>query len=350
MRTRSVPVAAVFAVVLGTALAGQQRPVPVEPVGAIIDAFRAHRVVAICDPHGNQQLHDFLLRLVRDPRLPGVANDIIIEGANARYQELVDSFVQGEDVSVKDLRPVWQESTQVQFVVDPPLYTEILPAIRAVNSTLPEARRLRVLLGDPPIDWTKITDSNEHWEWIEQRDTFPADLIRREVLAKGRRALLVFGQMHFQRKNGAANFTSDGAAATIVSLLEDAGDTRLFTVWWAPDLEKRLPEAATWPVPSLTIVEGTTLGAERIGYDGPRFAVRNGQPDLANPIPKSEWRTLRAEEQYDALLYLGSRITVLNPSRELCSDAAYLQRRQGRLALVKAGAPVLNDFKRACAP
>jgi hypothetical protein len=32
---------------------------------------RTHAVVAIPDAHGSQQLHDFLLALIRHPRLPG---------------------------------------------------------------------------------------------------------------------------------------------------------------------------------------------------------------------------------------------------------------------------------------
>jgi hypothetical protein len=325
---------------------------PVEPIAGILEAFHAHAVVAICDPHGNQQLHDFLLRLIRDSRLPGSVHDIVIEAANARYQELVDRFVRGEDVAVEALRPVWQESTQVQFALDPPLYTEILPAIRTVNAALTPERKLRVLLGDPPIDWTEINTPADHRRWIEQRETFPADLIRREVLAKKRRALLVFGQMHFQRKNAAANFTSEGPAASIVSLLENIPNTQVFTIWWATGLEKLQPDVATWPVPSLALVRGTVLGAADFTYDGPRFAIRGGQPDFANPIPREQWRSLRAEDQYDAVLYLGPRsyITRLNPSKVLCADEAYIQRRLDRLAVVQASPAIVNDFKQACVP
>jgi hypothetical protein len=135
---------------------------PVEPISAILDAFRSHAVVATCDAHGNQQIHDFLLSLVRDGRLAGTVIDIIIEAANARSQELVDRFVRGEDVPVDALRPVWQESTQVQLAVDPPLYTEILPAIPTINASLGSDRKLRVLLGDPPIDWAEVKTPSDH--------------------------------------------------------------------------------------------------------------------------------------------------------------------------------------------
>jgi hypothetical protein len=66
-----------------------------------------------------------------------------------------------------------------------------------VPSSKPE-RRLRILLGDPPIDWDPVKAKGDPGKWVALRDTFPAELIEREVLAKHRRALVVFGNMHFQ--------------------------------------------------------------------------------------------------------------------------------------------------------
>ena len=321
---------------------------PVDAIEGILDAFRTHAVVAISDPHGNQQQHDVLMTLVQQPRFFQVVDDIVIEGANARYQDLVDRFIAGGNVSVEALRPAWQESTQVQFVLDTPLYTELLPAIRAVNAKLPQPK-LRVLLGDPPIDWAAVKGPADHRRWIEQRETFPADLIRREVLAKKRHALVVFGQMHFQRKNAVANFTSEGPAATIVSLLEAAGDTTAFVVWTLA-FDRRPAEVSGWRYPNLAFIRGTALGAAPVAYDGPRYAIRDGQPDFARPLPREEWRSIRAEDQYDAVLYLGPSTTRLKSSKALCADAAYLQRRRERLVLVQAGALIQKDVELACAP
>ena len=204
-------------------------------------------------------------------------------------------------------------------------------------------------LGDPPIDWAAVKSPADHRRWIEQREIFPADLVRREVLAKNRRALVVFGQMHFQRKNAAANFTADGQAATIVSLLEEAGATRVFVVWTLSSA-RRPAEVAGWRYPNLAIIRGTALGAAPVDYDGPRYAIREGKPDFARPLPRAEWRSMRAEDQYDAVLYLGPETTRLQLSKALCADAAYLQRRRERLALVQAGPMILKDVEEACAP
>ncbi|PYR63729.1 MAG: hypothetical protein DMF87_20175 [Acidobacteria bacterium] len=66
---------------------------PVEPIAAIVDAFRTHEIVAISDPDGNVQLQAFLLSLVRDARFPAAVNDIVSELLSARYQDAIDRFI-----------------------------------------------------------------------------------------------------------------------------------------------------------------------------------------------------------------------------------------------------------------
>src|SRR5262249_43909159 len=154
-----------------------------------------------------------------------IVNDIVVEDGNARYQDLVDRFIRGGSLPQEALRQVWQNTTQVD--PDLPLTEEFLRTVREVNASLPRSRQLRVLLGDPPIDWNLVHSFDDYRRWIEMRETYPADLIRREVLAKRRHALLIYGLMHFQRKNAYANFESEGQAATVVSLLEEQGRTKV---------------------------------------------------------------------------------------------------------------------------
>lgn len=82
--------AASVALVVTISQAAQQplAPVPAVPrdaITAIVDAYQSHSIVTLPDWHGNQQLLDFALTLLRDPRLPTVINDIVVENTNARY-------------------------------------------------------------------------------------------------------------------------------------------------------------------------------------------------------------------------------------------------------------------------
>ena len=203
---------------------------PVDPIAAIVEAFRTHNVVTLTDPHGNVQIQSFVLSLVRDPRFPDAANDIVIETASARYQDALDRFVRGDDVEADVLRKAWEDHTVANSLGVQA--EELIRAVRAVNASLTEARRLRVIAGDPPIDWDNIASRRDHARWIELRDSYPADLIRRHVLDRGRRALVVYGQGHLQRRQVATNYDmSAWQAQTLVSLLERDHTARVFNIW-----------------------------------------------------------------------------------------------------------------------
>jgi hypothetical protein len=68
----------------------------------------------------------------------------------------MDRFTRGEDVPNDTLRQVWQNTTQPHPLWDVPIYEEFFRAVRAVNQSLPNDRQLRVVLGDPPIDWDRL--------------------------------------------------------------------------------------------------------------------------------------------------------------------------------------------------
>ena len=125
-------------------------------IEAVLAAFQAHRVVAIGDAHAGQEVHDLLLTMLSDPRLYGAASDIIVEFGNAFCQGTLDKFIlAGEPVSDAGLRLVWRDTTQSpNIVIDSPVCEQVYRRVRAVNWTLPADRKIRVLAGDPPFDWS----------------------------------------------------------------------------------------------------------------------------------------------------------------------------------------------------
>jgi hypothetical protein len=343
----------VIAAVAATIQAPARPPAtPVEAIGGILEAFKSNQIVALTDAHGNEQAHRFLLSLIRDPRFAGIVTDIVVEFGSARYQDVIDRYVGGEDVPYEKLLLVWQDTTQPSAAADLPIHEEFFRAVRAVNAPRPRERKLRVLLGDPPIDWSTIRSREDHFKWIEMRDAYPAALIQLEVIAKRRRALLVYGLGHFQRKNVGSNFMMDNwQAQTIVSLLERAGPTRVFTIWGARDLAAIQPDVTSWRVPSLATIRGTLLGAADAArfFSWPnRFAVQNGKMVA---VPKDQWRSLPAEDQFDAVLYLGpaSEMTESQWSPALCADTAYMEMRLKRIAVSGIPAAEADRLKKYCA-
>jgi uncharacterized iron-regulated protein len=142
--------------VLSQATPTPKPAVPLDPIAAILEAFKNHDIVALGEPHGNEQAAAFRVALVRDPRFADVVNDIVLEAGNSRYQDTVDRFVNGHDVPGPTLRQAWQNTTVANFLWERPIYEQFVRAVREVNFPLATQRRLRVLLGDPPIDWNEV--------------------------------------------------------------------------------------------------------------------------------------------------------------------------------------------------
>src|SRR5213076_1928531 len=145
--------------------------------------------------HRNQQVHDLIVTLLRDPAFLSQGGDVVVEFGNSRYQAVVDRFVAGRHVSHDELVHVWRDTVNI-LVWDAPVYERVFTTVRSVNRNRPPARQLHVVLADPPIEWSAIHD-RASWEAIaSSRDRFAADAIERDVLARGRRALLIFGSGH----------------------------------------------------------------------------------------------------------------------------------------------------------
>jgi hypothetical protein len=292
----------------------ESRPNPAVPraaIAAIVDASSQYRLVGLGDAHGNQLGEAFQLTLVRDPNFRAVVDDLIVESGNSRYQDVVDRFVNGENVASETLRRVWLDTTQQQAAsMEIP---ELFHTVRALNATAPPDHRLRILLGEPPIEWERLKTADDYRAWQDHptssRDQFAVELVRREVLAKNRRAIAFYGAGHFFRKV---------VSQSIVTILEGS-NTKVFTIWTnaAFELASVQADVKSWPVPSLALLRGTPLGRTGLSaYLGPN----------AGDVPP-QWLA-PMEDQFDAVLYLGplSAITLARPQPWRCSEPALAER------------------------
>lgn len=123
---QTLPPRAVWALVLTafvvTTSAAQRTPrmaTPVDAVEGLVRAFRSHRVVVFNEFHDSEAQHAFLRSLIRDARFTAVVNDIVIEFGNALYQDVVDRWVQGEDVPDASVQRAWNYTTVGMGVGEP---------------------------------------------------------------------------------------------------------------------------------------------------------------------------------------------------------------------------------------
>jgi hypothetical protein len=284
-------------------------PRPRPAIKAVLDAFDWYPLVAIGEGHRNQQVHDFIVALLREPRFLQKVNDIVVEFGSARYQDVMDRYTGGDTVPPEALRRVWRDTVNI-LVWDAPVYERFFKTVRAVNRHRPRGARLRVLLADPPLDWANL-HRREEWERVgETRDEHALEVIEREVLARKRRALLIFGSGHVTRdKAFDAYGPKPNRKPTLAELLEARHPGATLLIWshmpgWLTrEVDSRL---SSWPKPALALLQGTWLGATSVGE-------RSRSPKL--------------EELADGFLYLGptKALTESKPSQEFYRDPAYLR-------------------------
>ena len=311
-------------------LVSRSAAVRLDPATVILNAFESYRVVSLGEgPHGNEQGHAFRLSLLRDPRFAAVVNDIVVESGSARYQDFMDRWVLGEAVPEAELLHAVRENTVTPTPAwDRPMYDEMFRAVRDINTSLPRDRQLRILLGDPPINWSEVRTADDYRTWLLRRDSHPAELIQREVLAKGRRALVVYGDGHFQARR-------ERPGRSLVGILETAG-TKVFTVTSTfADLSPFQKDVAGWRTPWLASLKGTLLGAAP-------YETFFGPPP---PVDFFKAHPL-IEDHFDAVLVMGTASEMRLAPLEYphCHHPDYARMRRVRMEL--AGIPVASDPER----
>jgi outer membrane protein OmpA-like peptidoglycan-associated protein len=274
----------------------------------IAEGFDRYPVVALSELHGNRESAAFLAMLIRHDGFSRRVNDIVVEFGNAAYQPVVDRYISGAPVGRDELRGVWENTTQISGIWHLPMYEGILADIRMVNATLPANRRYRVLLGDPPIDWSKVTSPADE-DMNDWRDAHFAWVLEHYVFARNRRALLFIGGAHISRKVLFPN--------SVIHLLDARfpGKTLVVSALDAGKVEPAVAAAmSAWPIPSVAPVRGTWVGQSEVRTIG--FTLARGL----------------IQDDVDALLALSTAPLVWDPAPHVDESANRELHRRRRLA------------------
>jgi hypothetical protein len=279
----------------------------------ILDLYKTHDVVLFGEMHDAKLNYEFRLALLKYPRFADTVQDFVIESGNSLYQETLDDFIlKLKDVPPQDLRPVWRNTTMPTGVWDPPIYEAFIRAVREVNAARPPDKRIRLLAGDPAIDWRTVATGDDFQKFLAQRDEAPFMIIDREVLRKGRKALVIYGGAHLIKAEG---------RKTIRALLEEKYPGKAYSL---------IPWSVRYnPVDVFQGIPGVGAAPAFLRLDGPGWAGVTAKK-IFRYLPDRP-----VGEVMDAILYLGSGPDeMLNESPEALNDAAYqaeLKRRRGIL-------------------
>ncbi len=175
--------------------------IPEPAIPAILNEFKTFEVVGMPAAHGQKDIDDFILSLIRDPRFPASVNDIVVECGNVRYQPILDRYIAGENVAFTEVQHVWRDTTVQQMCGSSGFYEQLYPLVRSLNQRLPAASRLRIVAADPPIDWSEIRSYQDLTPFFD-RDGSIASVMESEVLSKHRKALMLFGVFHLLHGGG----------------------------------------------------------------------------------------------------------------------------------------------------
>lgn len=367
-RLLALVLAALLPIALVDALPGQRSPAgesrdpqPMPATAALLRAFDRYRIVALGEAHWLKEEHDFLQSLLRDPAVSTIVQDIVVEFGNALYQSVMDRYIAGDPVPITEVQQAWRNCVNPEFTWSSPLYAQFFAAVREANKTKSASRRIRVWLGDPPVDWSKVQKKEDLHPFEVQRRNQLVTIVEREVLSKRRKALLIAGSLHLLRDTGMPPGlpmmplppTAHGPLQhmliqmppdkALVQYIEERHPGTTFVVMphvgfgtRTAELEPRL---AGWQKPMIALLRGTWLGAIEFG---PIIAPNVTMEIAGKKVKPYGGRTLA--DLADAYLYLGPRhlLTAVPPMPDVYRDDAYFQE-MNRRNVLKEGRPLNRE-------
>lgn len=167
----------------------------------IIEAFKNCNIIGLGEGgHGLENSHEFFRKMFDNKKIQETIDIVIVEFVNADYQNILDKYIFGEEVDANDLRKSLEESTQPGRQGELSIYFELLKKIRNVNKTLTQNKKIRVLAGDPSIDWNIIHNLEEYKKQVGyRRETFPAELAIEFGINHAKKVLVIYSEFHLTK-------------------------------------------------------------------------------------------------------------------------------------------------------
>lgn len=307
---------------------------------AAVGAFETHDLVMFGEIHGNKQEYAWLRSLVAAPEFADGVDDIVMEVGNSLYQKSVDRYVSGENVSLEQVQKAWLNTVGV---IGPPspVTASLYQAVREANLKRRGKHQMRILCGDPYIDWEKVKAREDIAPYLGNRDQWFTQVVKDEVLAKHHKALLIMGWGHFLRSSpfpGGQRFSIERelqAAGAKTYLIVFGTNTpggsedvdHRFDSWPTPVI---VSLASNWvgELPALPVLSGGGAGLPRIIRSVPSSATAAAPPPPPAPV--------KLKDVADALLYVGPRdsLTSIHMTQAELDGTPYGKEIERRLAII----------------
>ena len=296
-------------------------------VEGVLDLFNQKAVVALGDYHGLAQEEAFYIALIRDPEFAEKVGNVVVEFGGEGAQDIIDRYVAGENVPLTELRRVWTDT--VGWYPGPASlgYVNFFANVRAANLKLPPEHRIKVWLGDPSIDWSKINSFRDLQPYLARRDDNMFRIISDEILKKHKKMLVIVGSGHLfgPREVPTLSTKIDKTYPNMLAVVVP------FIGYIEPRCNaKFVSRAKDWPVPAVAGPVGGTWLKSELSLPGCNFISPEHVERIKNmpkPPPGARWMgpgmppsvadRIDAEistlsgANADAILYLGPPDTLM---------------------------------------
>ncbi len=314
----------------------QAGPNPKNATAVVLQAFETHDIVMLGEIHNNKQEYAWLQSLVSNPDFADRVDDIVMELGNSLYQKSVDRYIAGEAVPIEEVQRAWRNTLGLGD--PPPIYGDLYKAVRDMNMRRHGKHPMRVLCGDPYIDWDKVKTGDDIGPFLGHRDQWYAQVVKDEVLPKHHRAFLIAGSNHFMRgrRHRHRHNQWDNPGYIEPELRRAGAKTFLIlagtnAVKGYDDLDHRFD---SWPAPSIALLNGNWVGELSA-----MPVITGGTAEIQPPV--------KLKDAADALLYLGPRDSLISVEavREEVDGTAYGKELHRRMTISGFDIPFVPDTK-----
>ncbi|MHC5023452.1 MAG: hypothetical protein ACYTGG_06015 [Planctomycetota bacterium] len=314
---------------------------PTDAIEYIQHAVQSHSIVCLTEGgHQAKEPHQFLRRVLSDSTILSTLDVIIVEFANAKHQAVLDAYIEGKDIPFAKLSNVWRDTGQSPVGPwDSPLYHQLLEVIRDGNRDLPAEKKVRVLAGDPLIDWKQIKTRQDYLAARIARDPYVAELAVEQAFRLGKKVLIIFGGAHLPRVPIAPEDPRNSLTSRILKQHPDAVKAIGFLDPEHLGVEDRIDELVR---ETIYPTDRHWVGQIHAGLFFPELYSPVTDPDTG----ERRWQKVqlyseyRVRDLFDALVYIGpsSEWEIVPGSFDQERDEEYL-RELNRRSLLRFGRP-----------
>ena len=163
--------------------------------------FDTHQFVFMGSTHGWKKQHDFQLCLLSRQAFQRRVTDVMVEWGNPVYQELVDRYLlKLEPIPIDSLAPVWINTDAPDLWGRLTLMPAFYEAVRAINEHLEPARRIRVIGGCEPIDWSRAQTQEDVARYAYKSNWAAHVIMEHYNPEPSRKLFTIYGEGHVNRR------------------------------------------------------------------------------------------------------------------------------------------------------